>query len=156
MQGDVRWGMRFTRLFNRVYGLTSPPPPRLLFLWFLSISLSCTQLLLVLFYYVRWSDGMQCCRSDWPGLCLFWCYQPLCVVSQQSWFWLFLCYKFSNLPPPPPSTPFLIFPSTKPDAPKTSREEVKSKTASKQSTINCGLKRTTSKADWWVLFEQEK
>ena len=28
---------------------------------------------------LRWSDG----GSDWPGLCLF-CYQPSCVVSQQS------------------------------------------------------------------------
>ena len=32
----------------------------------------------------HWSDGMRCCRSDWPGLCLFCCYQPLCVISQQS------------------------------------------------------------------------
>ena len=30
------------------------------------------------------SDGMQCCRSDWPGLFLFCCHQPSCVVSQQS------------------------------------------------------------------------
>ena len=30
-----------------------------------------------------------CCWSDWPGLCLFSCYQPSCVVSQQSWFWAF-------------------------------------------------------------------
>ena len=34
-------------------------------------------------------DGMRCCRSDWFGLCLFCCYQPLWVVSQQSWFGLF-------------------------------------------------------------------
>mgnify|MGYP003571731538 CR=1 FL=1 len=33
---------------------------------------------------VRWSDGMRCCRSDCPGLCLFCCYQPSCVASQQS------------------------------------------------------------------------
>ena len=31
---------------------------------------------------------MRCCRSDWPGRCLLWCSQPLCVVSQQSWFGL--------------------------------------------------------------------
>ena len=38
------------------------------------------------------------------GLCLFWCYQPSCVVSQQSWFWAFLFHKFSNFTPPPPAT----------------------------------------------------
>ena len=61
---------------------------------------------------------MRCCRSDWPGLCLFCCYQPLCVVSQQRWFGLFFCFinfpiistftpiffieiSFVLLPPPP-------------------------------------------------------
>ena len=29
--------------------------------------------------FLRWSDGMRCCRIDWPGLCLFCCYQTLCV-----------------------------------------------------------------------------
>ena len=54
----------------------------------------------------RWSDGMWCCRSDWPGLCWFCCYQPLCVVSQQGWFGLFLFHKFSNFTlHPPPSFP---------------------------------------------------
>ena len=49
-----------------------------------------------------WSDGMRCCRSDWPGLCLF-CYHPLCIVSQQSWFWaFFLFHKFYFVLPPPP------------------------------------------------------
>ena len=52
------------------------------------------------------SDGMRCCRSDWPGLCFFFfffCYnQPSCFVRQQRWFWTFcLFYKFSNLPPSP-------------------------------------------------------
>ena len=28
--------------------------------------------------------GMRCCRSDKPGLCLFCCYQPLCVVMSAS------------------------------------------------------------------------
>ena len=52
--------------------------------------------------YIRWSDEMRCCRSDWPGLCLFCCYQPLCVISQQSWFWaFFLFHQFSNFTPPP-------------------------------------------------------
>ena len=45
---------------------------------------------------------MRCCRSDWPGLCLFCCYQPLCVVSQQSWFGFFY---FINFPILLPSTP---------------------------------------------------
>ena len=35
-------------------------------------------------FVVYWSDGMRFCRSDWPGLCLFYCYQPLCVASQHS------------------------------------------------------------------------
>ena len=51
---------------------------------------------------VRWSNGMRCRRSDWPGLFLFCCYQPLCVVSQQSRFGLFLFHKFSNFTSPPP------------------------------------------------------
>ena len=62
---------------------------------------------------VRWSDGMWC-RSDWLGFCLFWCYQPSYVNSQQSWFGLFLFHKFPIFyayssskfplffPPPPP------------------------------------------------------
>ena len=44
----------------------------------------------LLLYYVRWSDGMRCCRSDRPGLCLFCYYQLSCVVNQQSRFWAFL------------------------------------------------------------------
>ena len=37
--------------------------------------------------------------DDWPGLCLFCCYQPLCVVSQHSSF----CFiKFPSFTPPPP------------------------------------------------------
>ena len=51
------------------------------------------------------NDGMRCCRSDQPWLCLFCCYQRLCVVSQQSWFWTFLFHKFSNFTPPPHSPP---------------------------------------------------
>ena len=44
----------------------------------------------------RWGDGMRYCRSDWSGLCLFCCYQPLCIISQQSWFGVFC---FINLLP---------------------------------------------------------
>ena len=46
-------------------------------------------------------------RSDWPGLCLFWCYEHSCVVSQQSWFlaFFFLLHTFSNFTPPPPQIP---------------------------------------------------
>ena len=48
---------------------------------------------------------MRCCRSDWPGLCLFYCYQPSCAVSQQSWFELLFCFiNFQILPPPPPQS----------------------------------------------------
>ena len=40
---------------------------------------------------------------DWPGLCLFNCCQPSCVVCQLGWFWAFFCFKiFPILPPPPP------------------------------------------------------
>ena len=51
-------------------------------------------------FWLRWSDGMRCCRSDWPGLFLFCCYQPLCVVSSQSWFGFCFCFFYS--PPPLP------------------------------------------------------
>ena len=44
---------------------------------------------------------MRCCRSDWPGLWLFSCFQPLCVVSQQCWIWA-KCPHFT--PPPDAST----------------------------------------------------
>ena len=44
---------------------------------------------------------MRCYRSDWPGLCLFCCSRPTCIVSQQSWFGAFLFPKFYFDPPPP-------------------------------------------------------
>ena len=50
---------------------------------------------------VRWGDGMRCFRGDWPWLCLFCCYQPSCVVSQQRRFGLFCFINFPILPPPP-------------------------------------------------------
>ena len=34
--------------------------------------------------------------------CLFCCFESLCAVSRQSWFWSFLFHKFSNFTPPPP------------------------------------------------------
>ena len=40
---------------------------------------------------------MRCCRSDWPGLCLFCCCQPIELI----WgFGLCLFHKFSNYTPP--------------------------------------------------------
>ena len=53
------------------------------------------------FLFLPYSDGMRCCGSDWPGLCLFCCYQPLCVGSQQSWFG----FCFINFPILLPSCP---------------------------------------------------
>ena len=58
-------------------------------------------------------DGMRCCRSDWPGLCLF-CFNP-CVCQPTEMIWAFLFHKLTNLPtniihriffhftPPPPA-----------------------------------------------------
>ena len=37
-----------------------------------------------------------------PGFWLFCCYQPSCVVNQQSWFGLFCFIHFPISPPPPP------------------------------------------------------
>ena len=51
------------------------------------------------------SDGMWCCRSDWPGLSLFFCYQPSWVASQQGWFGPFRFFNFPNFTPPPPRRP---------------------------------------------------
>ena len=48
--------------------------------------------------HTRWSDGMRCCGSYFSGLLLFCCYQPSCVVSQQSWF----CFMNFPISPPPP------------------------------------------------------
>ena len=45
---------------------------------------------------------MRCCRSDWPGRCLFCCYQPLCVVRQQSLFSAIYCFINCPILPPPP------------------------------------------------------
>ena len=51
-------------------------------------------------FFLLHCDGIRCCRNDWPGLFLFCCYQPSCVVSQQSWFWT--CFvSFANFTPPP-------------------------------------------------------
>ena len=48
---------------------------------------------------------MRYCRSDWPGLCLFYCYQPSCASQMFSPGWLYLrggCV-FLSFPPPPRS-----------------------------------------------------
>ena len=42
---------------------------------------------------------MWCCRSDWPGLCLF-CYQPSCV-NHQLILGFFVSYIFQFYPPLP-------------------------------------------------------
>ena len=47
----------------------------------------------------RWSIGMRSCRSNWPALCLFYCYQLSCVVIQQSWFGLILFHNFTSRHP---------------------------------------------------------
>ena len=49
------------------------------------------------FYNYRWSDGMRCCRGDWP---VFYCYQPSCAVSQHAFF--FFSHSFSNFTSPFP------------------------------------------------------
>ena len=49
-------------------------------------------------FTVRWSEGMQCCRSDWPGLCVFY---P-CVLS-------FFYFLITLLLPPPPRNCFCVF-----------------------------------------------
>ena len=43
---------------------------------------------------------MWCCRV-WPGLSLFCCYQPSCVISKQSWFGLFCFINFPIFTPCP-------------------------------------------------------
>ena len=47
-------------------------------------------------FYCTLDDGMRYCKSDWPGLCLFFCSQPL-------WVDLGFCLfqTFSNFTPPP-------------------------------------------------------
>ena len=42
------------------------------------------------------TQWMWCCRSGWPGLCLFCCYQPSCAASHRVDFGLFFLFKFSN------------------------------------------------------------
>ena len=52
---------------------------------------------------VCWSDGMRCCRSERPELCLFCCYQPLCVVSHRVDLGFFFFHKLSNFTPIAPA-----------------------------------------------------
>ena len=79
-------GLFFVMLFaNRV----DPPLPLFfILLYFLSYNFP--------FYStLEWWSAAE----DWPGLCLFCCYQPSCVVNQQSWYWSFLFHKLSILLP---------------------------------------------------------
>ena len=50
------------------------------------------------------SDGMRCCRSDWPELCLFCCSQPLCYQPKKVDFGSFCFLIFQFIPPPPQIT----------------------------------------------------
>ena len=63
----------------------------------------------LLFHWFPISSRMRWCRSDWTGICLFCCYQPLCVVSNRVDFGLF-CKTNSNLTPAPPPPQILIPP----------------------------------------------
>ena len=45
---------------------------------------------------------LQRCFLPYVELCLFYCYPPSCVVSQQSWFGLFFFINFLRFTPPPP------------------------------------------------------
>ena len=110
------------------HSLFPTPPPSIslpqklcfVFLWsgFCVLAVGCSCLFLLVFlefqiirsvldhyadilhrYFLNPNDGMRCCRSDWPGLCLFCCYQPSCVV------FVFFCFiNFPILPPPPRRT----------------------------------------------------
>ena len=58
--------------------------------------------------YARWSDGMWCCRSNWPGLCFLCCSTIVCCqTTELIWGFFFCCFVFINfqflLPPPPPA-----------------------------------------------------
>ena len=45
---------------------------------------------------------MRCCGSDWSGLCLFCCYQPLCCQpTELIWGFFFFFLNFPILLPPP-------------------------------------------------------
>ena len=50
-------------------------------------------------------DGMRCCKSDWPGLCLFCCFQPSCAWAFflfhkcPSFYLFFFCFIITAPPP---------------------------------------------------------
>ena len=67
----------------------------------LMVGIALNEFLYQWYYYVCWSDVMRCCRSDWPGLCLFCCSQPSCAVANRADFGLFFISKISDSPPPP-------------------------------------------------------
>ena len=69
-------------------------------------------------FTVRWSDGIRCCRSDWPGLCfcVFCCYQPSCV--NRVYFGLFFLFvssifQFHSSDRPFPFPAFPLQPNSK-------------------------------------------
>ena len=66
------------------------PLPRISFFYISTFALFFSSLDLIVTHPVRWSD-----RSDWPGICLFCCYQPELI-------WAFLFHKFQFHSPPPP------------------------------------------------------
>ena len=80
---------------------------------------------------------MRCCRSDWPGLCLFCCYQPLSANRDDLGFFLFFI-KFPILPPPPLPR--------KPKHPKTNSWHHRS------TQLPTATFATTSTARRWVLL----
>ena len=59
----------------------------------------------------EWWDAVL---AEATGLGLFCCYQPSCVVSQQSWFGLFFCFNFTPPPRSQDTAPKLVKPMPKP------------------------------------------
>ena len=72
--------------------------------------------------FIRWSDGMGYCRSDWPGLFFFFFFCSCCCCSQAKRvdFGLFFCFIHFPISPPIPGVPpelivvFLKYPLTPP------------------------------------------
>ena len=54
-----------------------------------------------IFWFYSTLEWCRYCRSDWPGLGLFCCYQSSYVVSQRSWVWASLFDQYFHPPPPP-------------------------------------------------------
>ena len=69
--------------------------------------LSFLNLSLIMLWAVFTSYGMRRCRSDWPGICLFFVINPR-VLSANRVNLGFLFHKFSNFTPPPPLSRLLM------------------------------------------------